>query len=293
MTTPYEGITCAEVAQDVTSYLEGALTGRERDRFENHCRVCLSCRRRVEQSHTLVGWLANLEDRSTGPSRAEKERLTALFREHGFHLPGRPKPRVPLGSGNQLAAPGDHLVYFWESEQDLAAMTRFVAAGATQGETCILLGHDEANERLRSAIACTGLDAVALQEGDRLRLVPGKESADALFDEIRELISLAVDRGAPLVRILGNLGWGRPGWPADREILRLEARLTNAARRLPVVVMCAYDIRQVPGSNLFLGGIECHPLALHRNVLVQNQFYVPADEFLAPESSLSGLAPLF
>lgn len=278
---PYEAMTCAELSQAVTSYLEGALTARERARFEAHCRVCSSCGLLVTHSHTLVGYLGKLEDRSTGVTAVEKERLTALFHQHGFHLPRRPEPRVALGSGHALAAPGDHMAYFWESEHDLAPMTGFVAAGIAQGETCILVGHEEANDRMGSAIRRAGLDGVALTREERLRFVPGKESAEALFEEIGALISFAVDRGAPLVRILGNLGWGKPGWPADREILRLEARLTDAVRKLPVVVMCAYDIREVPSSNLFLAGIECHPWMFHRNALVQNQLYVPADSFLA------------
>jgi hypothetical protein len=38
----------------------------------------------------------------------------------------------------------------------------------------------------------------------------------------------------PAVRILGTLGWGRgtPGWPSDREILRLEAHVTSAVEHL-------------------------------------------------------------
>ena len=278
---PYEAMTCAELSEAVTSYLGGALTARDGDRFEAHYCACSSCALLVTQSNTLVGYLGKLEDRSTGVTTIEKERLTELFHKHGFHLPRRPEPRISLGSGDALVAPGDHMAYFWESEHDLAPMTGFLAAGIAQGETCILVGHEEANECMGSAIRRAGLDAVGLRREDRLRFVPGKESAEALIEEIGALISFAVDRGAPLVRILGNLGWGKPGWPADREILQLEARLTDAVRKLPVVVLCAYDIREVPSSNLFLAGVECHPWIFHRNALVQNQLYVPAHSFLA------------
>jgi hypothetical protein len=102
-----------------------------------------------------------------------------------------------------------------------------------------------------------------------------------MFKTIADQVSSAVDRGAPLVRILGNLGWGRPDWPSDREILELEARLTDSVRKLPVVVICAYDIPEVTGSNLLRGGLECHPLTFHRNSLRQNSLYVPAEPFLA------------
>jgi hypothetical protein len=204
-----------------------------------------------------------------------------LFREHGFHRPGRPRPRVRLGFDNELVAPGDHLAYFWESEQDFIATVGFVAAGAAQGETCVLLGHTEANDRLEFAMRRAGLDAAALRRQDRLRFVSGMKSADALLAEISEQVKFAVDQGAPVVRILGNLGWGRPDWPGDRDLLRLEASVTDAVRQFPVIVLCAYDIRRVPGRNLFLGGLECHPLMYHRHTLRLNDLYVPAEPFLA------------
>ncbi len=278
---PSQEMSCGDLEHEITAYMEGALSAPDRDRFEAHYRSCPACRLLVAQWQTMVGWLGHLEDRPKGATGAEKERALALFREHGFHREGRPDPRVPLGFDSELAAPGDHISYFCASEQDFAAMAGFVAAGAAQGESCILLGHDEANERLDSAIRGTGLDAATLRREDRLRFVRGMRSGDALFHEVADQVSLAVDRGAPLVRILGNLGWGRPDWPADRDLLRLEARLTDAVQKLPVIVVCAYDIRDVAGPNLLRGGLECHPLTFHRNALRLNPLYLPAESFLA------------
>ncbi len=278
---PSHGMTCGEFEQLVTPYLEGALAASDRDRFEAHCRACAACRLHLEQWQTLVGWLGRLQDQPKGATSAEKERLLALFRQHGFHRPGRPEPRVPLGLDSELAAPGDHIAYVCASEQDFTAMAGFVAAGAAGGETCILLGHEQANGRLDCEIRRAGLDTATLGREERLRFVPGTRSADALFEQIAEQVLSAVDRGAPLVRILGNLGWGRPDWPADRDLLRLEARLTDAVRKLPVVVICAYDVREVAGPNLLLGCLECHPLTFHRNALRPNPLYVPAEPFLA------------
>ena len=278
---PSQEMSCGELAQKVTEYLEGALAPPDRDRLEAHRRACPECQLLVGQWQSMVGSLARLEDRSKGVRSSEKERLVALFREHGFHRPERRVARVPLGLGSELAAPGDHLVYFCESEQDFTATVGFVAAGVAQGETCVLIGHDEANDRLATAIRSAGLDAAALRRQDRLCFIPGMRSADALLEEIGEQVKFAVDRGSPLVRILGNLGWGRPDWPGDRDLLRLEACVTDAVRRLPVVVICAYDVRGVSGRNLLLGGLECHPLTYRHDALQSNGLYVPAGPFLA------------
>ena len=73
---------------------------------------------------------------------------------------------------------------------------------------------------------------------------------------------------------------------ADTQLLldrikQLEARITDAVRKLPVVVMCAYDFRDVSSRNLFLGGLQCHPLKFHRQALRQNEQFIPSETFLA------------
>src|SRR4030095_15739277 len=143
--TMSQEITCQEVATAITAYLEGALPPPDRDRLEAHWRSCRKCRLLVEQWQAVVGSLARLEDRTEGPTGTEKQQLTALFHEHGFHRPGGRHPSIPLGLDAELVAPGDHLAYLWESEQEFAASAGFVTAGAAQGETCVLLGFDEAN----------------------------------------------------------------------------------------------------------------------------------------------------
>lgn len=274
-------MTCGELAQAVTAYLDGALAPSDRDRFEAHRRDCPRCHLLVQEWRDMIRSLARLEDRPGGVTGSEKERLVTLFREHGFHRPGRRIPHVPLGFDKELASPGDHIAYLCETDQDFLATARFVAAGAAQGETCLLLGHDAANRRLDAAIQLAGLDAAALHRQDRLHSIPGMRSADALLEEIGERVKSAVDRGAPLVRILGNLGWGQPDWPPDRELLELEARVTEAVRRLPVVLICAYDVRGSLGRNVLQRGLECHPLTYRRDGLRPNELYVPLDSFLA------------
>lgn len=277
---PSRLLTCRELEREITAYLDRTLAPRDRERFEAHRRACPRCRLHVAQWRSMIQSLGRLEDRVQGATRTERERLLALFREHGLHRRGRRAPHVSLGLGGELVAPGDHLAYFWESEQEFAAAVGFVAAGAARGEPCILLGHEEANDRLEAEIGRAGLDA-DVRGHNLLSFIAETGSADALIEEIDERIRSAVDRGAPLVRILGNLGWGRSGWPTDRELLRLEARVTDAIRMLPVVVVCAYDVRALPGRNLLLGGLECHPLTYRRDALRVNDHYVLPEPFLA------------
>ena len=122
----------------------------------------------------------------------------------------------------------------------------------------------------------------ALTQERQLQVASVRSSADGLLLEIDARIKDAVHRGMPAVRILGTLNWGRgtPGWPSDREILRLEAQVTTAAERLPSIVVCAYDVTSLPGPLLLKGGLECHPLTFRRDCLRHNEHHVPPGRFL-------------
>jgi len=273
-------MSCRELADAVSAYLESELDPVERDRSDAHLRACQGCRLLVAQSQAVVAALRGLEDAPKGAIDTENEWAVALFHEHGLHRPARRSPGIPLGLDGALAAPGDHLAYFWESEQEFGATVGFVAAGAAQGETSVLLGHEGANDRIEAATNRAGIDTATLRREGRLHFVSGLRSADALLELVGAKIDLAVDRGAPLVRILGNLGWGRPEWPNEPDLLRFEARVTNEVRKLPVIVMCAYDVGHLAGGPVLLGGLECHPLIYRRGALRSNELYVPAEQFL-------------
>ena len=270
---------CREMEERVTAYLEGALPTIDRERFEAHCRGCPSCRALLSETRALVGSLGRV-GRSPAPSTEQQDALVRLFHDHGLHRAGPRHRSVPLGLGNAAAAPGDHLAYFWDSDQEFEAAAGFVATGVGQRETCVLLGHEEANARIEEALARGGLDAAALKREGLLHLVSGNASGQAMLEELDDRIKAAVDRGEPRVRILGNLGWGRPGWPNDRELICLEARVTAAIRNLPAIVMCVYDVRGTPGMPLLMGGLECHPWTFRRGILRPNDHYVPTERLL-------------
>lgn len=95
---------------------------------------------------------------------------------------------------------------------------------------CILLGHEAASARVLAGLERRGVAVAAARRQERLHTVSGRQAADALAREIEERVRGAIGDGLPMVRLLGHLGWSHPGWPAEREILTLEARLTESCR---------------------------------------------------------------
>jgi anti-sigma factor RsiW len=72
-------MSCQELVEVITDYLEGSLSPHERRRFEEHVAVCPGCRNYLEQMRTTI--------RLTGALRAEamparvREELLEAFKE--------------------------------------------------------------------------------------------------------------------------------------------------------------------------------------------------------------------
>jgi hypothetical protein len=273
-------VPCREFVDLVTAYREGALPAVERARCDEHVRACAGCRAYLAQMELVIDSLREL-GRTEAVDGAEKARLMGLFRTHGLHNRGPRQRSVPLGIANAFAAPGDHIGYFWEQEQELDATADFLAAGLERDEVCVLLGHDAANERVLAGLEHRGFQSEDIRRRDRFHTVSGQQPVGALLQDIDARIRTAVGDGVQMVRVLGHLGWGHPGWPGEQDILSLEARVTNVVRNLPSIVLCAYDVRALSGRPLLLGGLECHPLTLRRGALRDNEHYVAADTLLA------------
>ncbi|HVP03815.1 MAG TPA: zf-HC2 domain-containing protein [Solirubrobacteraceae bacterium] len=87
MTTIVDDITCRELVELVTDYLEGALEPADRARFEEHLVVCAACVTYVEQLRQTVRATGALREEAIEP--AVREELLRAFRDwHRGHSPG-------------------------------------------------------------------------------------------------------------------------------------------------------------------------------------------------------------
>ena len=71
------GLTCREVVELVTDYFEGALSDRDRARFEAHIAGCEHCTLYVQQMREMLTVLGSLTSESLS-AEAERELLVAF-----------------------------------------------------------------------------------------------------------------------------------------------------------------------------------------------------------------------
>ena len=71
-------LTCQELVETVTAYLEGMLGAAERAIFEAHLAVCAGCRIYLEQMRRTIAVVGTLSEDSLATS--DRARLLDLFR---------------------------------------------------------------------------------------------------------------------------------------------------------------------------------------------------------------------
>ena len=75
----HEHVSCQEVVEHVTDYLEGALSPEQAALFEQHLNFCDGCDWYVDQLRTTIATAGQIEPEEVPP--AMRSRLLAAFRD--------------------------------------------------------------------------------------------------------------------------------------------------------------------------------------------------------------------
>ena len=78
MNTTVEDLSCQELVELVTDYLEGSLSAEERGRFETHIEGCRACGVYLEQMRETIRLVGKLEPEQLAPDA--EQALREAFR---------------------------------------------------------------------------------------------------------------------------------------------------------------------------------------------------------------------
>jgi PAS domain S-box-containing protein len=188
---------------------------------------------------------------------------------------------VDLGIGGLHIPVHSHAAYLWESEQDFADALGFLEAGLRGTDYCVVIGDRQDNEHIRAVLKERGIDVEGFKVRKRLSFLERSPSAEEMLTEISATLEAALAAGAPVVRLIGNAGWGREDETSDSELLAYEARLTEIAERFPSVILCLHEVQSLTGMIFRHGVLGTHPQVLEEGEFLGNPYFVPLDRFLA------------
>src|SRR5437870_11940073 len=154
-----------------------------------------------------------------------------------------------------------HLATFYDSDAGRLRLTvPFLRDGLLAGEPCFLVASGEVQAvYLRALDQETGGSVQrAIQQG-LISILPGVgprvEDALAVWEEG---FWRAVNGGARLLRVVGEMESERQVFESDAEMIAYEFAVNALTERFPCVVLCQYDVRQFDGTTI-LGALKAHP----------------------------------
>jgi hypothetical protein len=197
---------------------------------------------------------------------------------------------VPLGFGNKTVPVPSHLCVFYYDDDELRGNFGFLRAGfEAPDEAIVLFGRPERLEQIQEYLAKDlRRDIAADVRNGKLVLVGGAKDPDKLLGGIGTALTELKDKGVRLIRFMGFIGWGDETWPSIQQLLAFESTVNEAAAQFPAIVACTYNVTQLPGAILMMGGIATHPLTVLGSTLCENPHYVPTKEYLAQLDTVGG-----
>ena len=172
---------------------------------------------------------------------------------------------TPQGSGGvaigSVVLPlHSHLATFYDSEAGRLRLTiPFLRDGLRLGQPCFLVVTGRTRDMYLRALEQEGIAAQDAIDSGRLSILPGigprTEDALAVWEEG---FWKAVNQGATILRVVGEMESERQAFESDQEMIAYEFAVNALTERFPCVVLCQYDVRQFDGMTI-LGALKAHP----------------------------------
>ncbi|MFB3917659.1 MAG: MEDS domain-containing protein [Terriglobales bacterium] len=193
---------------------------------------------------------------------------------------GTEEAQVPLGS---------HICFLYRTEQerdDIAVP--FLRQGLHDGAICRYVVDDQTAAHLQQGLAAAGVNVKAVEASNQLKILTAADTylrkdafnyreMIAFWETIAEELRASNRRYA---RCAGETNFLQQRVPGLEHFLEYEAQLNNYIPKLPMLVLCLYNITKFSG-DLVIGVLQTHPYAVMGGVLIRNPYYIPPERFLS------------
>jgi len=198
-------------------------------------------------------------------------------------MPDVQTANVTLGWNEDSLPIGSHVCFYYTSDETLRRTLAFLRVGLNDpNDFCVIFADEVRAGRLLAWLQEDyPEDLRALMDRGKLAVIGGAPNVGELLTNIGSRLDRAVQEGYRLIRFLGFIGWGQPGWPADRDLLEFESKVNYAVTNYPAVIICTYGVPSLPGTSLIYGGLETHPITvLDDGPARPNPHYAPPATFI-------------
>lgn len=199
------------------------------------------------------------------------------------NVPGLPHVLTQIGLH-------DHVCLIYESrEEQLAAPAPSIRLGLERGEKCIYIADEDTVNDVLGALHTIGIHVDEVVNSGRLTIVSQQDTylrqshfePDKMIRFWADALGPATAAGFSGLRVVAEMSSALGEGPDKERLIEYEAKLNNFIRDYPMVATCQYDCHRF-APQVILNVIRTHPIVIYGNLVCSNPYYVPPQEFLAP-----------
>jgi len=170
---------------------------------------------------------------------------------------------------NMFVGLGSHLASFYSTDAGrLRLGLPFLRDGIQSSQACILFALPDAREQYLQGLRREGVDIAAAERAGLLTMLLVPPLSPEQFISLLEGIFIDITRQRPgPFRLLGEPVAGLAAVQSVPAFLSFEHQCGALAKRFPLVMLCAYDVREFDGQTI----IEC--LKLHHDTFAYELGY--------------------
>lgn len=176
-------------------------------------------------------------------------------------------------------------------EEQLSAALPFISHGLAEGQKCIYIADDNTAGQVLAAMTEQGIDVQAARDSGAL-VVADKKAAylkqgyfdpDWMIGFLKNAVAEAQAAGFKALRVTGEMTWALGHVPGTERLIEYENALNRFLPEHDCLAICQYNRCRFP-AEIIRDIIYTHPLVIHGGQVCKNFYYIPPDEFLAPDT---------
>jgi hypothetical protein len=181
-----------------------------------------------------------------------------------------------------------HICAFFNSvDEEHRVLRSFIKEGFDRGDKAFHLVNPELSEDHLRWLADAGIDvgqAIAIGQLELRRwqdaqLRGDRFDQDAMLALIEEVLQSGAAAGYPLTRFVAHMEWALLDKPGVDDLLEFETRVNYVLPKYNDPVICTYDLTKFSAS-VVMDIMRTHPVVIIGEVLQENPYFVPPDQFL-------------
>lgn len=190
-------------------------------------------------------------------------------------------------AGSELGAYRHICAFFHDKEEESRVLLPFIREGLERGDKAMHIVDPVTCRQYVTDLETQGLaitDAerrgqFEVRGWDDFYLPCGSFDQERMLVTIEQALTGARRAGFPRTRAICHMEWALEDRPGVEQVIEYEARANLMWAHVRDPVICVYDLSRFSGG-VVMGVLRAHPMILIGQILQENPFYLPPEEYL-------------